>query len=219
MRKIFKVIIASLITLLPAGITGQTTSDGSMPQYLFRNFDRGRVLMKNGQVQSAQMNYNFVTERMVFIRDGNYFDMTNPEMVDTVYIQGRKFVPAGKVFHEVVFSGAIDLFIEHKGELLPAGKPAGYGGTSQLSSSNYVTSVRLPGGQYNLPLPPDYIIKGSTVHWIRKGGEMSEFQNEKQFLKLFPDKSDQLKSFIKENRLKFDRTDHLIKLMGYLSTL
>jgi hypothetical protein len=48
---------------------------------------------------------------------------------------------------------------------------------------------------------------------------MVSFENEKQFLKLFPEKSDQLKSYIKENRLKFEKQEHLIKLVKYCSSL
>jgi len=219
MKYIAKVVFPAIIAGIPAGVFCQTTSTGAMPQYLYTEFKTSRVLMKAGQTQTPEMNYNIVTEKMVFVRDKKYYDLTNPEMVDTIYLQDGKFVPVGKACYEFLVKGKNDLFAEHKGDLLTAGKPVGYGGTSQVSSSNYISSVQLSGMQYNLPLPPDFLIKQSVIYWIRTGEEMSSFINEKQFLKLFPAESVKLKSFIKENRIRFDNPEHLVKLVKYLNSL
>ena len=213
------IVMAALFAAIPASILCQTTSDGSMPQYYFLNFTQGKVIMKNGQVQTPMMNYNTVTEKMVFTRDEKYYDLSNPEMVDTVIIQDIRFVPAGKVFYEVLITGPAALFLQYKGELLPAGKPVGYGGTSQVASSTYVTTVDLSGGRYNLPLPTDFTVKISPVYWIRRNGGMVSFLNEKQFLNLFPDKTDKLKAFIRGNRIKIDRKEDVIKLVNYCTGL
>jgi len=57
-------------------------------------------------------------------------------MVDTVYLNDSKFVPEGKIFYEVLLSGPIDLFIQNKGDLMPAGKPVGYGEHHSLLTVN-----------------------------------------------------------------------------------
>lgn len=210
-----KLLAAALIYSMPLSLPGQTTSDGSMPQYYFENFSQGEVRMKNGQIQTPSLNYNTVTEKMVFMRNDKYYDISNPEMVDTVIIQDIKFVPEGKVFYEVLISGSPSLFVQFKGELLPAGKPVGYGGTSQLASTVYLSSVDLSSGRYNLPLPSDFIVKITPVYWIRKDNEWFNFMNDKQFLKLFPEKSGELKDFIRKNRIKIDNKEDIIKLVNY----
>lgn len=218
-RILAKILLAAVFVVIPASLICQTTSDGSMPQYYFQNFTTGKVIMKNGQIQTPQMNYNTVTERMVFMRDDKYYDLTNPEMVDTIIIQDIKFVPVGKIFYEVLLSGPSTLFVQQKGSLLPAGQEVGYGGKSQLASAHYISNVELSSGRYNLPLPSDYLIKISPVYWIHKDGEMFSFINEKQFLNLYPDKADKIKDFIKANRIKIDRNEHLIKLVSFCNNL
>lgn len=208
-----------LIAASPATMICQTTSDGSMPQYYFQDFSTGRVIMKNGQVQTPKMNYNTVTEKMVFTRDEKYYDIANPEMVDTVIIQDIKFVPVGKAFYEVLIPSSPALLLQFKGNLLPAGKPVGYGGTSQVASSVYLSSVELSGRRYNLPIPSDYIVKIDPIYWIRKDDGMVSFINEKQFLSLFPEKAGQLRDFIKKNRIKIDRKEHVIRLANYCISL
>ena len=224
MKRVINKIIAkgwqtALLFAIPALLICQTTSDGSTPQYYFTDFVNGTVKMKNGQIQTPLLNYNTVTERIVFVRDDKYYDLTNPDMVDTVTIQNMRFVPFGKVFYEVLLSGPTALFIQLKGSLLPAGKQVGYGGTSQLASAHYVSNVELSSGRYNLPLPSDYIVKVTPIYWIRRDNEMLSFTNERQFLSLYPDQTAKIKAFTKENRIKFDRKDHLIKLVEFCSTL
>lgn len=219
MKRKLVVLMVFLLTGMLFKLSGQTISTGSMPQYLFPEFIRCDIKMKSGQTQTQVMNYNTITEKMVFIRDKKYYDLTNPEMVDTIILQNCRFVPAGKAFYEVLVSGPVTLFYQHKSDLMSAGKPVGYGGTSQVASSTYINAIEIDGLQTNLQLPSDYIVKPAPVYWIRKGDEWSSFNGEKQFLKIFPDKTGQIKGFIKENRIKFDKSEHLIRLVKYCSTL
>lgn len=202
-----------------AFLQGQSTSKGEMPQYLFPSFSKCNILMKTGQVNTAVINYNIVTEKMVFINNDKYYDMTNPEATDTVYINERKFVPVGKTFYEVLVNKPIALFIQHKGTLMSAGKTVGYGGTSQTASATYVSNLELQGLQYNLALPSDYIVNPSPVYWVQIGDSWHDFLNEKQFLNIFPDKTSELKTYIKQNKIKIDRPENLTRLVRYCATL
>jgi len=216
---LLRILTAAFFALTAVSLLSQTTSDGSMPQYYFEDFSEAKVKMKNGQIQTPLLNYNTVTGKMVFTKDGQYYDISNPGMIDTVCILNIKFVPVGKAFYEVLITGATSLFVQYKGDLLPAGKPSGYGGTSQLSSSTYLTSVELSGGRYNLSIPSDFIVKIKPLYWIRKGDEFSDFYTEKQFLNLYPDKAVQMKEFIRKNRIKTDRKEDVIKLVNYFISL
>ena len=218
-QSIVKVIAVIILFGLPVLVSGQSTKDGSMPQYLFSQFGSGTIRMKNGQAQTQVMNYNTVTEKMVFTKGDKFYDLTNPEVVDTIKIEGFKFVPVGKSFYQVLWDGKIKLYIQQIGSLLPAGKAVGYGGTSQTASADYISTINLSGIQWNLKLPPDYFVVLKPVYWIRRGDEWSDFINEKQFLKLFPEKSAILKECIKSDKVKFDKPESLVKLMEYLNSL
>lgn len=223
MKYAIKIISVSIIALLTSASTltleAQATSKGQMPQYLFGEFTGSEVLMKGGVTNTPVMNYNIVTEKMVFLSNEKYYDMTNPDAVDTVKLNGSKFVPVGKAFYEVLVSKPIALFIQHKGNLMSAGKPVGYGGTSQTASAKYISNIELSGIQTNLALPGDYIVNPAPIYWIRTGEKWSDFINEKQFISLFPDKASQIKSFIKENRIKIDKPENLARLVKYVATL
>jgi hypothetical protein len=208
-------IIMVFVLCLSLPLKAQTKPDGSAPQFLFPDFTMSKVRMKNGSSQSIILNYNTVSEKMVYEKDGNLYDMVNLDMIDTVFLEQSKFVPAGKVFYEVLLVAPISLFVQYKGELLPPGTPAGYGGTSQVSNTKMMSSVQLSQGYYNLKLPADYTVKVDNIYWIGTEKGMVSFVNERQFLKIFPDKEDELKKFIKQNRIKFDKSSNLVKLIEY----
>jgi hypothetical protein len=171
--------------------------------------------MRNGQNQKILLNYNTVSEKMVYQKDEDLYDMVNTEMVDTVYLQKSKFIPVGKVFYEVLLVAPVALFVQHAGTLIPPGTPAGYGGTSQVSNTKQLSSVELSTGYYNLKLPRDYSVKVEPVYWIRKKDSMSAFTNERQFLKIFPGSETILKQYIKERKIKFSRLSDMVKLVSF----
>jgi hypothetical protein len=192
----------------------------NMPQFLFPKFMKSTINMKAGKDLTLMLNYNTVTELIVFIQRDQIFDLVNPETVDTAIIAGRKFVPVEKVFHEVLLTGPLNLYVEHKGNLVEPGKPAAYGGTSQVSSSTYLTGITMKGGAvFNMKLSEDIIVKVDPIHWIRIDKDKFSFVNERQFLKVFPKREKEIKAYIKENHLKFEKQDDVIKLVQFCSGL
>jgi hypothetical protein len=210
-------MLIGLILVLP--VKAQTKPDGSAPQFLYPEFTKSKVRMKNGQIQNIVLNYNTVSEKMVFQKDEKLYDMANPEMVDTVFLQDSRFVPEGKVFYRIVLIAPVAFYAQYKGELQPPGTPAGYGGTSQVSNTKNLSSVQLATGYYNLELPADYTVKTNIIYWYSKAGNMLSFVNERQFLKLNPDMETEIKQFIKQNKIKFDRLPDMVKLAEYYNQL
>ena len=215
----FKVIMAVFLSAPILMMSGQVGTSGPMPQYLFPEFGKSVVLMKNGEKKGSVMNFNTVSEKLVFISEGKYYDLMNPEVIDTVILNNCKFIPMGKAFYETLISGPVSLFIQHKANLVSAGKQVGYGGTSQVASTTNISSIETMGGTFNLTLPPDYVVKPAPVCWIRMNEKYMDFTTEKQFLRLFPEKSDQIKEYIKKNKIRIDKKDHLIKLVRYTTSV
>jgi hypothetical protein len=210
------ILILIFLVLAHVYLAGQREAEGETPQLVFPEFTQARILMKSGQVQTQMMNYNSITETMVYIRGNNHYELTNPEIVDTVFMQGSKFIPVKGAFYEVLDRGDMPLFLQVKSELKPVGKDAGYGSTSHTSATTTYSSYSASGLNYNLKLPPDYTVETSYIYWINK---TVSFETERQFLKLFPEKEDELKAFIKKNRYKFDNKESIIAVVKYCAGL
>lgn len=202
--------IVFLVLAIP--VLGQTEYEGPSPQFLYPEFTIGKVIWRNGETQNIQLNYNTISEKMAYKKDDKIYDIVNPGLIDTVHVQGNKFVSYDNIFYELLLSAPLTFFVQYKGELIPPGTPAAYGGTSQVSNTKLMTSVGLSSGTYNLTLPTDYKVKVDLIYWVKIENKMFSFINQKQFLKLFPENESELKLFIKQNRLKFDNKTLMKKL-------
>lgn len=181
-----------ILSLMASCLSAQTPYTDLRPQFLFKNFDSAQVKMKNGQVNETILNYNTLTGKMIFIKDDKYMYLTNLNMVDTVIINSRRFVPAATCFYEVLFQGNISLYARHQGML--KGGPGAYGKTSVVSTNYYLSNLITRQGEGDLSLPQEYFVEPKTVYLVRKDNEWSEFYNEKEFLRIFPEKSAEIKN-------------------------
>jgi hypothetical protein len=220
LKPVFVSSAAVLIMLfLPVSSFCQSNSNGETPQFLFGDFSVGTVKMKNGSMQKIDLNYNMVSEKMVYRKDGSLYDMINLELVDTVFLENSKFIHVAGAFYEVLYVAPSSLFVQYSGSIIPPGTPAGYGGTSQVSNTKNLTSVELSSGYYNLNLPKDYTVNVTKKYWIKTGEKMESFLSERQLLKLYPDIEDQLKGYIKKNKLKFEKESDMVRLITFYNTL
>ena len=65
--------------------------------YILKEFMLGSVKMKNGQTENAIMNYNQLTEEMIFEQNGLLLAVDSIMKIDTVNIDSRLFIPHEKV--------------------------------------------------------------------------------------------------------------------------
>jgi hypothetical protein len=188
--------------------------------YIFPEFTQGTILMKNGIKNKALLNYNSLTEEMIFKDKGKMLAIgeTELELVDTVFIEGRKFFTINKKFVELIFHSKCDLYAEHKCSLIEKGKPTAYGGTSETSATTSYSSIISDGRFYELELPENYRIEPYTCYWLKKNGELNKFISMKQLMKLYDDKKDIYKAYIKKHDVKYNNQVGIVQLIEYLET-
>ena len=198
-----KFAFLSLLILFSPEINSQITSEGPSAQFLFPNFSSGKVKMRNGEVHDLVMNYNTLSEKIVYKQNDKLYDLINQDLTDTIYLQDSKFISSAGVLYQVLANAKVPFFVHYKGKLLPPGTPAGYGENSQVSNTKLQTSFSSSSGNYNLELPADYKVRIDLIYYFRKNDMFISFSNQRELLKVLPDKADELKQFIKKNRIKF----------------
>ena len=185
-------------------------------QYLFPAFTRGTILMKSGVKNETMLNYNSLTEEMIFEQNGKKLALGNLEQVDTVYVAGRKFLLLQNKFVEIIYHAKYDLYAEHKCNLKDPGKPAAYGGTSQTSSTTTYSSYSANGQMYELKLPEGFETQPYLIYWLKKEGKLSKFLNVRQMSKLFEEQSALFKKFVKENKVSEKDPASVVAMIKYL---
>jgi hypothetical protein len=199
-----KLSFICFLILISFEINSQIISEGPTAQFLYSSFSSGKVKMKNGEVHDLLMNYNTLSEKLVYKQNERLYDLINQDLADTIYFQDYKFISSAGVLYQVLLDAKVPFFVHYKGKLLPPGTPAGYGENSQLSNTKLQSSFSNSTGSYNLELPADYKVRIDLIYYFRKDDMLISFSNQRELLKIFPDKADELKEFIKKNKIKFD---------------
>ncbi len=215
--KYFFCAAISLTATLPA--VAQADSAINLPNFLMPAFTRSLVKFKSGELKTAVLNYNVVDQEMVFRQANGYMVLEDPQLVDTILMADRKFVPFKTGFYEVALTGPVALFIQHKTEVEQEGTPTGYGATSKTTTQRYVRQMYGPVGSVDLKIPDDYKLNDVTDYWIGKGNAMEKFANKRQFLKIFKDKEKEINQYIDKNSISFKKSEDLVKLVSYCRDL
>ena len=217
MKHFYCILISSLIFISSYAQSNYIETS----HYLFPEFTQGVILMKAGTRNNAMLNYNSLTEEMIFENNGQKKAIGINEilLVDTVFIKDRKFVALNGKFVELVYHSKWDLYVEHKCKVEEQGKPAGYGGTSQTGAATSVSSLYTQGRVvYDLKLPDDYKTKPYSIYWLKKNGELYMFMNMRELKKLYEDKKELFKKYLKINRVKYQDQEGIIQLIGYMES-
>ncbi len=211
--------IVLLLFLINAKTGAQTEQVLNTQLFVFPDFSVGVVRMKNNEKINLALNYNLVTQKMVFQQKNQVFDMVNYDKVDTVYIHERKFVPFESVFHEVLVNGPVTLFMQHRGRIKQPAKPAAYGGTSEVSSSKYISNLQMGSQVFRMKTDAPVVVDLDPAFWIRKDDLMYPVFNKKGLEKVFSDRGNEVKEFINRRKVDTRNPVHLISVVNYYNEL
>jgi hypothetical protein len=187
-------------------------------QFLFPEFLNGKIAMKTGSNIEVLLNYNIISEKMVFIQNGKILGLGNMGAVDTIYLNNCKFIPVGKVFYEILKETPFSLFVQYEGKIQQPPKMDPYGRASQASATTSLDNVKV-GREFYMLTEQELIIKRELKYWIRTGESMQSFRDANQLMKLFPDSKSEIKMFIKKNKVNFENNMEVIKLVSYCEGL
>lgn len=207
-----------LIFILSFSTSYSQSKGVELSHYLFPEFTQGVILMKSGITNKTLLNYNSLTQEMIFEKNGKKLAIGLEELklVDTVTISDRKFFILNDKFIELIYHSECDLYVEHLCSVIEPGKPAGYGGTSETTATNSYSSVYAGGRVYELKLPDGYVTKPYIYYWLKRNGELHKFINMRQLMKLYDDKEDLYKAYVKNNVVEYNNQESIVQLIKYL---
>lgn len=151
---------------------------------------------------------------MLFDKNGLYLALDHIAFIDTVFIEGKKFIPQGEVFYEVALSTPAALYVQHKHAYTLPAKDVGYAGTSQSSATESFSKLLVQGQFYNFDLPPDIKLSPKTQLWLMKESGYIKVTDIKSIEAAFPGKN--AKKLAKDLKTDFKKPEDVIKLIQAL---
>ena len=150
---------------------------------------------------------------MIFYQDGKYMAIQKPENVDTVYIDGRKFIPADNKFYELLANASAPLLLEYTYSVNEPGTSTGYGSTTTTTAASSFKSIINTGGAYDLKLPDDFKVIPGYSYLIFKEGKYQKANSAKQLYKIFPGKKNLIDDLVKKNHTSFTKGEDMVMLV------
>lgn len=189
--------------------------------YVFPQFTTGAVLMNNGEKNIASLNYNSLTEEMIFESNGQKMAIADSqlEQVDTIFIDNRKFLRRKGRFLELITSKP-GLYVEYKCRIKYPGRVSGPGGqTSQTSSTETYIPTDFRRVIYEVVLPTGHDTSPYKYYWLEKGGELHKIKNLKQLLKHYPAKKGNYKNYQSKHNIDYNQVDDIAALVRFLEAI
>ena len=214
MKKLFLVVL-----IFPFFAQAQIVTDSSrFKTFLYEHFVNGYVLMKNGAVEEAPLNYNSEDQSIYFIKEGKYMVLSGLESVDTIYLKNKKFIPVKESIYEVISdpSSSTVVYVNYTNIIRPLVATADHNGSVKQTPSqvsNTVTDVYANG------IGKNKSVEIQKHYWIERKKKMYRADSEKQVTKIIPAKASAIEKFVKENNISFFSDADMLKLAAFCSTL
>ena len=187
--------------------------------YLFDRYTKGYVLMKNYSLVPVTLNYDAANCNMMYMEGENEMILDNLQRIDTVFIGKSKFIPFGqKGFTEVhsLKNGTVYIYWKLTNQLV--GKKGAYGqvvqGTVETLNINMVKQqAGYEGREQNVT--DVYMRRNQNEYWLLRNGKLLKCKDKKSLLKLFANKEEPIKEYIKEHKPEFGDPHQVLQLLNY----
>ncbi|MBK5722731.1 hypothetical protein JGH11_17805 [Dysgonomonas sp. Marseille-P4677] len=184
--------------------------------YLFDKFKDGKVIFKNGQISNAPFNYNTLSEKLLFMSDGEMLELANPNQVVLVNIDNRIFehIKDG-LFYERIKVGDGALYVRWKSLSISKGKKGAYGVTSSTSSIDNINQISSSGNVVKLKSDEEFRVTPRNQYFLKIANKFKEFNSADSLAKLFKGHEDEIKKYIKDAQLDFNKIEDLKKAIEF----
>ena len=197
--------------------TGETIASEST--YLFPAFSNATVKLKNGGTLNSTMNFNLLICQMQFIGpDKDTLVLTKPAEIDSIIFDNDVFFFNNGFYEILLSSDSVKLAVLRRASYEPVKIGAlGISNSSGTGMQSY-TSIITYAGSKNLVINEDIDITTETAYFLIRNKEMIKV-NKSGFIKIFPSKESNIQTYLKQNKIDFNKEADLKKLFAYCTTL
>lgn len=195
----------------------ESTADVNKSVMLLPDFVSGKVHFRNGNTQQAEFNYNRLFQQIIYRQKGLILALDKSSAVDTVYVGSRIFVPIDTFFCELNAPQLRQpLLTKYSCRVSRTAPSSAYFNTSQTGPVQDVTSFRFGvATPYELKVPDNFTVENQTTFNVLEDDKLVQIKNVKSLQKLFPDKEDDIKGFVKDNNIDFKKQADVEKVLVF----
>ena len=186
-------------------------------RYRYSEFVQGQVVLKNGKSNNLKLNYNFIFGEIEFIQAADTLYISKKKDVRFVVAQDTFFYDNGYI--EVISGGQLRVGLKQYVRIKDILKEGALGTTNRNASIDTYSSVTSSNVSYELIPNSDIEVQMTLEYYLSKSSQDFILFNKKNAIQLFPQSADEIKAYIKSNKVDFDSRDDLLRFADYLRSL
>jgi hypothetical protein len=188
--------------------------------YLYPGFKDGTVEYKSGQVYSRPLNYNTMLATIQFINEKNdTLAIANEAAVKVIRIGSDEFIYNGPCLQVLKGDAKVKLYKNLKVRIADIRQVGALGKTNTSAGIESPNQVYTANNSIKLDVNEVLLLNKSTNFYIASEDNNIIPSSKSNVLKLFPDKQQEIRKFIKSKNTDFKKEADLIELMKYASGL
>lgn len=171
--------------------------------YLFDEFNPASIVLRAGEgYEAIPMNYNVFNDDFEFMMEDVSYSLGNNDIVKYIEIDGRKFFYRSYTYNSANIKGYLELVADGKYRFFKKHRiiytePQSTTGYKEAQPASF------------RPRSPDYFI-------ALESGKIMYFNKLKDIPDMIPERSKEIKAYIKDNRLKARREEDIVQLASFL---
>lgn len=187
--------------------------------YLNPQFQNGMVELKNGQKFTRSLNYNFILGTVEFINERNdTLAIADETAVSSVIIGNDVFIFTPACLR-TISKGKVKLYAYEKMKIGDVQKVGAFGipnSGSAIATFNRIDTYTNP---YNIDVNETIIITKATYFLVETDKHEFVPITKKTVLRTAPGKESEIKEYIKEHNVNFNKKAEVQELINYISGL
>lgn len=190
--------------------------------YLYESFTDGKVISPDGTYGKAKLNFNFLTNEMLFINPQNdTLKLAKPEATAMVTIATDTFCFYKNTFLKKIthYKNGPHLFQKQNMRLADNEKKGGYGGYSSVSSDASGSTFDAGGIITRASEDKNLVFKRNNEIFLSDNKGSFLPMKQASFQKVFPQWKNKLKAFVEEQAISFNKEQDVLSVADYLHQL
>ncbi|MEO5892213.1 MAG: hypothetical protein ABIQ31_18340 [Ferruginibacter sp.] len=190
--------------------------------FKYKNYTAGKVVFEGNQAIECKMNYNQLSGKMLFINPADdTLEFITPDVFDIVIVGKDSFYfNDGIYLEQVTHYPANNLFVNQTVKFIGKEKKGAYGTYSSVaaisSSSTFTNDSQITAF---LGVDENAVFTYRNTYLIADKTDDFLIANKKNFLKVFPVHEKEIKNYLDQQHMNFNKKGDLEKLLKYAQSL
>ena len=187
-------------------------------RYMYPEFKKGKVSFESNAYLGISLNYHYLNGEIEFLNRNDTLTISDKrDLVSVTIAEDTFYYDNGFIY--LIKSGQPTIGLKEAYEFKDYIRKDSYGSASSAGSNKSYTSITAAGSVQQLAADTDLIFRRTKTFYIQMPDGDFDLFNKKNICKVFSKNKEEIKLYLKNNNIKFDSQEDVLKLAEYLESL